>query len=283
MKLLKARVQNYRVHRDLEARLDAPLSLIQGPNESGKSTLVEAIHRALFLNAKGTSESHKEMVSTSHDGTPTVELEFSSHGKCYTLRKEFAGTKGKTELSAEGEAPLTGEAAESKLAELLGVDGGLGGGAAKKGLPQRWAHLWVRQGSSELSPLSSDEVHSPLRRELQKHTGMGILVSQADAALIERLQSLVDESFTSGGKVKAGSKLKELEDALDQANSSLTGKQQQLAELENAARQYTQGKDESARHTKTLQAADHALKQVVENLEKATLIAKQHDDASTKL
>mgnify|MGYP003471247982 CR=1 FL=1 len=56
MKLLSAVVRNYRVHREVAVEFDGSRTLIGGPNESGKSTLMEAVHRALFLKATVTGE-----------------------------------------------------------------------------------------------------------------------------------------------------------------------------------------------------------------------------------
>ena len=54
MRLLNCQLQNVRLHGDLELSFSPRLTLIGGPNESGKSTLVEALHRALFLKASAT-------------------------------------------------------------------------------------------------------------------------------------------------------------------------------------------------------------------------------------
>ncbi|MBZ0188390.1 MAG: ATP-binding protein, partial [Candidatus Obscuribacterales bacterium] len=42
MKLLSATVRNYRIHRETTVDFDPSRSLIGGPNESGKSTFIEA-------------------------------------------------------------------------------------------------------------------------------------------------------------------------------------------------------------------------------------------------
>ena len=49
MRLLSLNVRNYRIHRDLTLDFDPSRNLIGGTNETGKSTLAEAIHRALFM------------------------------------------------------------------------------------------------------------------------------------------------------------------------------------------------------------------------------------------
>ncbi len=70
---------------------DPERTLIGGPNESGKSTLIEAVHRALFLKAQVTGEPQRSMVSRTYPGHPEVELEFEVQGVRYHLLKRFSG------------------------------------------------------------------------------------------------------------------------------------------------------------------------------------------------
>ncbi|MEZ0386940.1 MAG: AAA family ATPase, partial [Verrucomicrobium sp.] len=91
MRLKSIAVRHYRVHRDLVVPLDPALTLIGGPNESGKSTLLEAARHALFLKAKGGGETQKSMLSASAQGQPEVEVEFSIADKVYRIAKRFSG------------------------------------------------------------------------------------------------------------------------------------------------------------------------------------------------
>src|SRR5438270_7172234 len=98
MRLLSALLRNYRLHQELHMVFDPSLTLIIGDNETGKSTLVEAIHRVLFLKAKGNTDMHREMISSIHGSHPEVELEFEVNGQKYRLHKRF-GQNGLTTLS----------------------------------------------------------------------------------------------------------------------------------------------------------------------------------------
>ena len=49
MRIKSVILRQYRLHRELKIDLDDSRTLIGGANESGKSTLVEAVHRAFFL------------------------------------------------------------------------------------------------------------------------------------------------------------------------------------------------------------------------------------------
>ncbi|WP_373060749.1 AAA family ATPase, partial [Gemmatimonas sp.] len=52
MRIHSITVRNYRVHQDITVALDPSRTVVGGLNESGKSTLIEAAHRALFMRYK---------------------------------------------------------------------------------------------------------------------------------------------------------------------------------------------------------------------------------------
>ncbi|MEO8351189.1 MAG: ATP-binding protein, partial [Chthoniobacteraceae bacterium] len=87
MRLTSVTVRNYRAHRAATIDFDPHRTLIGGPNETGKSTMIEAIHRALFLRAKSSGEARTAMLSSNHGGNPEVELEFDLGAKRFTLIK----------------------------------------------------------------------------------------------------------------------------------------------------------------------------------------------------
>ena len=73
MRLIACRLQNVRRHRALELCFGRELTLIAGANETGKSTLVEALHKALFLRATATGRGVEELRSRPHPGPPVGE------------------------------------------------------------------------------------------------------------------------------------------------------------------------------------------------------------------
>ena len=54
MRLLRLNLEHYRMHQQLELSFAAGLNVLEGANESGKSTLAEAVHRALFLPVRSS-------------------------------------------------------------------------------------------------------------------------------------------------------------------------------------------------------------------------------------
>lgn len=203
MRIISATVRNYRVHRELGVTFDRALTLIGGPNESGKSTLVEAIHRALFMKARGTSEEHKATRSDPFTGHPEVELTFEARGVMWRLLKRFSGTTGTASLSPENGATLRDAEAEAKLAELLGVEAATG-----NAMLAQWAHVWVEQGNSGRDPSESARTQQGrLINRLQELGAAAVLQSPFDMQVAGEFSKISKAIFTSTGAVRAGSDL----------------------------------------------------------------------------
>jgi len=157
MRILAIHLKNYRVHRDLLVNFDPHRTLVGGPNESGKSTLAEALHRALFMRAKGNTEMHRAMRSATFPGTPEIVLRFECEGRPYTLTKFFS-TNGSTTLEGDDFRTLRDTEAEDALARILKTDTGLN---AKKSLESHWSHAWAWQGSASADPSELSKTIAP--------------------------------------------------------------------------------------------------------------------------
>ena len=109
MKLITATLRNYRIHQVVTVEFDPARTLIGGANETGKSTLIEAVHRGLFLKSTVTGAARQSMVSSRFPGHPEVELRFQAKGAEYQVTKRFAGASGSTQLSERGGNTWHGE------------------------------------------------------------------------------------------------------------------------------------------------------------------------------
>ena len=174
MRITSVILRNCRLHRELKVDFDSARTLIGGPNETGKSTLIEAVHRALFLKAKGNTEQHRALISTLHTGHPEVELTFEANGGNYVLKKRF-GSNGTATLIPTNSVPLSGEQAETELARILKVEANLSG----KAVTTEWAHLWIwqRQAGDDPSAHATAQCDGLLQR-LQQMGGAAALQSE---------------------------------------------------------------------------------------------------------
>lgn len=247
MRLLSATVRHYRVHHELRIEFDESRTLIGGPNESGKSTLIEAIHRGLFLKSKVTGDVQKSMVSTTSPGTPEVDVVFEASGKIYQLNKRFSGNNGTTRLLETGGTALLGDEAESRLAALLGVEAIGGGRGVGDRVSQQWSHLWVWQGQSGNDPTEyASAQHNSLLQRLQQSGGATAMQSALDTAVAARFAVAAESTFARG-RAKAGSDLDRAEIAATAAVENLGVAKERLERLRQAVDDYDDASNTLAR------------------------------------
>ena len=100
MRLACLEVQDFRGIRAATIAFGPGLNVLHGPNELGKSTLVEAIHAALFLQS--TSQAGNEHVTWGGSSPACVTLTFEHGGKLWRVSKRF-GKKGYAKLESQRE------------------------------------------------------------------------------------------------------------------------------------------------------------------------------------
>ena len=158
MRLLSARLRDYRLHRDLSVNFDPRFTVISGPNQSGKSTLAEALHRALFLPVKTGGAVLEGMRTDPFLADPEVELAFDCGGDSLDAAQALRRHPRQRALQDSGGRSLQGDAAEERLAELIGTAAVARNRGAADQLRERWGHLWVWQGSASDNPLDAQHV-----------------------------------------------------------------------------------------------------------------------------
>ncbi len=296
MRLLSARVRDYRRHRDLPINFDPRFTVIAGPNQSGKSTLAEALHRALFLPVKTGGELLKGMQSDPLMAEPEVELSFEAAGERWELRKRFAGARGSASLRDSTGRSLQGEDAEERLAELIGTAAVARTRGAAEQLKERWGHLWVWQGSASSNPLALSTAgydHDRLVERLQAGADLGVQ-SPLDLAVLDDIQSRWATVYTPGGanrapKVKAGSPLHQARQAAIAAQDDLETIRDQIAQQAAAEQAFQEAEAELERvrlALPPLQAQRQELEQGLkrsQELEAAIAVEKPQLQAAQKL
>ena len=245
MKLLSVTVKNYRIHKDLTVTFDAERTVIGGANEAGKSTLVEAIHNALFLRSRATGTVQKAMLSEFHTGHPTVEVRFEAGNFYYTVTKVFTGNASASTTLKEHAMPaatavagaatavdpttvsggrtLHGDEAEARIHEILGADDIGGGRNLENRIRSQWSHLWIWQGSATDDPLThaNSDCHAELlRQRLSRVDGGGVLESALDAAAARDIAARLAATFTEKGCSRPKSDLGKAEETLDAAEAA---------------------------------------------------------------
>lgn len=192
--------------------LSPRLNLIAGPNESGKSRLVEALRFAFFESASGHA-AHKKNLATwgVAPDKPRVRVDFHLGGIDWQLEKVFLDRGCPTRLRSPDEE-LDGEAAEARLADLLMVSTGSGRTEAKLADQGLWSLLWVEQGASRDSPVHNPESQNRLLDALSREIG-----EAAAGALGERLLARAAEQASRYYTEKTWSERPVLKEAREQA------------------------------------------------------------------
>jgi DNA repair exonuclease SbcCD ATPase subunit len=177
------------------------LNVIHAPNGTGKSSLFEAMRRALFDAHLVTGKEIEAIRPWGRSLAPEVMVEFTQAGIRYRIEKTFLDSPSARLLRLEGGQflPLaTDRGADSKLREILSATDAPGRGLSKQehwGLAQV---LWAPQGSLNLSSLSPS-VSENLR------TALGVqLTGEGGTRLEELLEEQYLSFFTKGGKLRTG-------------------------------------------------------------------------------
>ncbi|WP_322994725.1 AAA family ATPase [Castellaniella sp.] len=196
MKLQSIRIEQLRqFHDPLEINGLVPgINLFTGPNESGKSTLVQAIRAAFFERHKSSAVEDLQPWGDS-SAAPSVQLDFTWQDQHWILNKRFLKQK-RCDLNIDGQL-FNGEEAEEKLAELLGYRfPGRGISKAEHwGIP---GLLWIAQGSGQ-------DIHDPVQHAadyLKAALGesLGEVASTSGEALINQVHQERASLLTGTGR-----------------------------------------------------------------------------------
>lgn len=218
------------------------LNVVVGPNEMGKSTLLDALRAALFEKYSSKAQPITALQNDRNQAGPVVELAFELDDGVYRITKRFV-KKPYARLSCPDGRTLEGDAAEDALRELLGFDepGKTGAKAETLGM---WNVLWVQQGHSfgalDLPQSARANLHSALESEVGT-----VLGGRRGRALPQAIEKQLGELVTSGGKPRGG--YKELIDSAEALKSDLAGLQGRRDELSRTLDQLEQAQETLAR------------------------------------
>jgi hypothetical protein len=235
MRLISATVRNYRIHQELAVEFDERITVLGGPNEVGKSTLVEAIHRVLFLPHR-TTGALREAMRSHGGGIPEVELAFAIGEDRYRLRKRFNGPSGSIDLEGPDGERWRSDAAETKLAELLSEPStGTGRGASR--IDGRWEHVWVFQGQATADPVErTANQHEALIQRLQELGGGALVQSARDAAVAKRVNQAFSRIWTEKGSLRQNADAVQARTRLEAAARERDDALRDLEKLDDAVR-----------------------------------------------
>jgi DNA repair exonuclease SbcCD ATPase subunit len=219
VRITRLQLRNVRRHTDLDLTLAPGLTVVRGPNESGKSTIQRALELALTRRVTSGSADLDGMRSwgSGEDERPWVRIEFEQEDEDGTrsgaLEKAFRGQKGVVRLDVNGESITDPNRADEVLAELSGIP----------------SEAFFRSTASvrhhELDGLQRDE--AALRDRLQASISGG---DRGTSRARKKLERAVYDLNTKGDKNPG--RIKAAEAGLAEATAAQRNGEAALAQLE---------------------------------------------------
>lgn len=218
------------------------LNVVVGPNEMGKSTLLDALRAALFEKYSSRAQPITALQNDRNQAGPVVELAFELDDGLYRITKRFV-KKPYARLSCPDGRMLEGDAAEDALRGLLGFDepGKTGAKAETLGM---WNVLWVQQGHSFGALDLPQSARANLHNALESEVGT-VLGGRRGRALPQAIEKQLRELVTSGGKPRGV--YKELIDNSETLKADLEGLQGRRDELSKTLDQLEEAQETLAR------------------------------------
>ena len=222
-------------------------NILFGPNEAGKSTLMEAAAVALF-DRHGTTG--REVDSFQPWGTslsPEVTVEFEEDGTCYRLEKTFLAAHRSLlseRIDAQYQPVHEGDTADNSVREmLLGEASGRG-----RTRPDQWGilrMLWSLQGSGGrghlVVPRVTDAVADRLRAILggaEVRSYLGDVIKRVEAACGEVYTDRRGDFRADSEVTRLRSKVRELTASRDELTAAVQEVEGWAAELEGLNREF---------------------------------------------
>ena len=195
------------------------INVLSEPNESGKSTLFDAI-QALFFKPHGSGDKEVKALRPHAGGGPQVTVEVETAEGVFAITKRWL-TKPVATVHHDGRLLFQADAAEDWIQRTLGQDA-----AGPSGL------VWVRQGMTALDQGSTKELKAALsaRRDLMGLVGDEVQAMTGGRRMDEALARCEAELavFATGtGRVRTGGPWKTAQDAV----AALTATHDELARI----------------------------------------------------
>ena len=219
MRITRLRLGHLRRHADLDLELARGLTVVRGPNESGKTTLQRAIELGLTRRVTSASADIDGLRTWAapDDARPVIRIDFEQEEDdgvhAGFVEKAFRGAKGTVRMEYEGQSIGDPAQADQVLAELTGIP----------------TEAFFRSTASvrhhEVDDLARDE--GVLRDRLQASiSGADRGTSRARKKLDKALYDLNTRGEKNPGRLKVA------EAAVAQATAALQSGEEALAQLE---------------------------------------------------
>jgi len=278
MRLHWVELENWRQHIKTRIDFDDNATVIYGPNETGKSTVQEALSRGLFDKSSSQAEAIKSIKPLTASGNvmSTVRIEFTLNKIRYRVEKNFNLRRGTSLHKVVGEETVLqaqDTSADEQLIQLLEAD--LPSPRGSK--PSQWGAfrwLWAPQDNRELPTDKEGDPTAALHLET-KDTG-GLLVTPKFQAVQNFVHTSYARYFTKTGKTTMNSPVSNTKEEIQTLH-------QRSIELRNDIKKVEDEKQQLEDLQRQLPILEKKLTQTRQELEKARNEATDFSAIESKL
>lgn len=263
-------LRNWRLYRDPHVfRFEEGINLLLGRNEGGKSTLFEALTRALFDHYNSKTEEVKLMQPLGSTLGPEVTVIFRAGGKRFKLFKRFLQqptSEFYTDRAGKWDLDHEKDAADEAIRGILDTEETSRTAARPehRGLAQA---LWYLQKDRAIPEESwNDGVKKGLQGIVQL-----VVHSPEEDKILSAINDTTGEYYTQGGRVSTNSELARLqaeipgdEQKLNEMQSETKQTEELRRDLEEADTLSVQKRDEFEKAGKALTVATRAVEDASE-------------------
>jgi energy-coupling factor transporter ATP-binding protein EcfA2 len=216
-------VRNWRGYREQHAfRFKNEINLVVGRNEAGKSTLFEALTRALFDRHMAKTEEIRAISPLGSSLGPEVSVVFRENRERFKIFKRFLHepqSKLYTERDGKWELDAEGDRSDATVCKILGGEGTVRTVAQPhhRGIAQA---LWYLQTDMAIP---EKEWNEGVKQGLRGMINVAVM-SPEERSILSGLESTYSEYWTPTGRVATTSELYRIDD-------EITSLKEQIEEL----------------------------------------------------
>ncbi|MFG1243216.1 AAA family ATPase [Xanthobacter sp. V7C-4] len=267
MRIRRLTIENFRKFRSpvvLEGFADG-LNLVCEPNETGKSTVLDALRAALFERHSAKSDRIRSFRPQGDEVAPTVDLAFDVGGGEWRLSKRFLAAPQVTLEGPDGR--FSSDAAEEKLQTLLGFNraGNRGADDESRGA---LGLLWVEQGLSFQLGAPAETARRSLEEALAGEVG-AVTGGRRAKAVVQQVEKSLADFLTATGR--ATGRLKQAQETADAARLRADEARRELTQFEGLLERLEAKRNEQRRLVRDMEdpEIDAELKRLGEDIDRA--------------
>lgn len=215
----RTHLENWGIIREpTEVEFSDSLNILYGPNDIGKTTLIDSIRTVFFTKHASHSEKVRSLIPWGSTLSPKARITFFQNGTHYRITKKFISSEVsllEKLVDDKWERIAEGDNADKKVIELVG------GKLPAKGdtKPEFWGigqALWMVQGE----PFISEDLNEETLSSLQKLIGAAI-ESDQEKKIFKRVNERFSSIFTGVRRdIKKGSEIGNLKERIEELQQS---------------------------------------------------------------